>query len=129
MFNFMHMLEHLHPGITDFVKAGMVEIFTREEVHDWLLSMAAIGVREIKWYTVVDQPYCSMSDLMELDNFLAERRQFAGDTYTDMHLHYEAAFMFVNAGRASGLRYTLADYGRQLNGTRKAYDTMDIRFL
>lgn len=83
--------------------------------------MTRLDIRDIHIYSVTDQPYCMMDDLLALDDLLAERRQLEFSTLgtcQDMHPHYEAAFKFVNAGWASGIRYTLADYGRIIKWDR-----------
>jgi uncharacterized protein with von Willebrand factor type A (vWA) domain len=93
----------------------------KEEARKWLSAMAKLGVRDIHSYTVQDQPYATMNDLLMLDDLLAERRQLEFSTLDlcqDMHPHYEAAFVFVNGGRAAGIRYTLADYGSILKWDR-----------
>lgn len=122
MFSVISIVEQMCPGITEAVRSGMMSIFTQQEVQEWLQSMARCGVHDIHVYTTVDQPYCTMRDLMELDDLLAERRILEYTTLgkcQDMHPHYEAAFLFVNAGRASGIHYTLADYGRKVKWGRE----------
>ncbi len=123
MFNFMHMLEHLCPGIGEITRIGIDSICRKDEAMRWLRAMACLNVQGIRVYSVVDQPYCTTRDLMELDTLLAERRELecsTFDCYVDMHRHYEAAFVFVQAGAVSGIRYTLADYGRKIKWDRKS---------
>ena len=121
MFNFMAGLEHLMPGIGQFTRMAMDMICAKDDCQRWLRAMARMNVRGVHTYSVTDQPYCTMEDLLELDDLLADRRalEFEHLGYCqDMHPHYEAAFKYVNAGRACGINYTLADYGRLIKWNR-----------
>jgi hypothetical protein len=116
MFDFGFLRTYIH-GLDDLMNTAIDVIVAHDEAERWLRMMAQIGVRDIRVYTTAQCPYSKMADLVELDGCLADRRHLEFNTLgycQDMHPHYAAAFLFVQTGHTSGMRYTLTDYGRRM---------------